>query len=157
MRILHPAMLITARDIILRLPDADEQRVRVELSGNLCRCTGYVGIVRAVLRALQEFRRGEIAVPGVQQPPLGPVGARRVALAVTHPRRDEVRSGSLAEPDASAESAVLGPATNARGPALRDGQDPGIQVTLRAGADVERAFTTRVRALLKRVFRSSHH
>ena len=43
-----PGMLVTARDIVLRLPDADEARVREELSGNLCRCTGYVGIVRAI-------------------------------------------------------------------------------------------------------------
>ncbi len=41
-------MLVSARDLVLRLPDADEQRIRVGLSGNLCRCTGYVGIVRAV-------------------------------------------------------------------------------------------------------------
>jgi aerobic-type carbon monoxide dehydrogenase small subunit (CoxS/CutS family) len=32
-------MLVTARDIVLRLPDADEPRIRRELSGNLCRCT----------------------------------------------------------------------------------------------------------------------
>ncbi|ANY17563.1 xanthine dehydrogenase family Fe-S subunit [Bordetella pseudohinzii] len=52
-----PGMLATARDIVLRLPQADEKRVRIELSGNLCRCTGYMGIVaavRAVLRDLQE-------------------------------------------------------------------------------------------------------
>jgi carbon-monoxide dehydrogenase small subunit len=47
-----PGMLVTARDIVLRLPDADEARIREELSGNLCRCTGYVGIVRAVARVL---------------------------------------------------------------------------------------------------------
>jgi carbon-monoxide dehydrogenase small subunit len=52
-----PGMLATARDIVLRLPDADEARVREELAGNLCRCTGYVGIVRAVMRVLAE-RRG---------------------------------------------------------------------------------------------------
>jgi carbon-monoxide dehydrogenase small subunit len=51
-----PGMLITARDIVLRLPDADEARVREELSGNLCRCTGYRGIVRAVMRVLAERR-----------------------------------------------------------------------------------------------------
>jgi carbon-monoxide dehydrogenase small subunit len=49
-------MLATARDIVLRLPDADEARVREELSGNLCRCTGYVGIVRAVLAVLAARR-----------------------------------------------------------------------------------------------------
>jgi aerobic carbon-monoxide dehydrogenase small subunit len=43
-----PGMLIAARDIVRRLPGADEQRIRVELSGNLCRCTGYLGIVKAV-------------------------------------------------------------------------------------------------------------
>ena len=52
-----PGMLISCRDIVTRLPEADEKRVRLELSGNLCRCTGYVGIVRAVLAVLEK-RRG---------------------------------------------------------------------------------------------------
>ena len=47
-----PGMLATSRDIVMRLPDADEDRIRKELSGNLCRCTGYVGIVRAIKRVL---------------------------------------------------------------------------------------------------------
>jgi carbon-monoxide dehydrogenase small subunit len=47
-----PGMLVTARDIVMRLPDADETRIRKELSGNLCRCTGYMGIVRAIQRVL---------------------------------------------------------------------------------------------------------
>ncbi|HET6223430.1 MAG TPA: (2Fe-2S)-binding protein [Dongiaceae bacterium] len=47
-----PGMLVSARDVVLRLPHADEARVREELTGNLCRCTGYRGIVRAVLRVL---------------------------------------------------------------------------------------------------------
>lgn len=51
-------MLVTARDIVLRLPDADEARIRKELAGNLCRCTGYVGIVRAIERVLAARRRG---------------------------------------------------------------------------------------------------
>lgn len=51
-----PGMLISARDIVTRLPDADEARVRYELAGNLCRCTGYVGIVRAVMRVLDARR-----------------------------------------------------------------------------------------------------
>jgi carbon-monoxide dehydrogenase small subunit len=41
-------MLIAARDIVRRLPGADAHRIRVELSGNLCRCTGYLGIINAV-------------------------------------------------------------------------------------------------------------
>jgi carbon-monoxide dehydrogenase small subunit len=51
-----PGMLMTARDIVMRLPDADDARVRLELSGNLCRCTGYVGIVRAIRRVLDAHR-----------------------------------------------------------------------------------------------------
>jgi carbon-monoxide dehydrogenase small subunit len=47
-----PGMLATARDIVTRLSDADDARIRLELSGNLCRCTGYVGLVRAVRRVL---------------------------------------------------------------------------------------------------------
>ena len=43
-----PGMLVTARDIVLRLPDADADRIRLELAGNLCRCTGYAGIVHAI-------------------------------------------------------------------------------------------------------------
>ena len=49
-----PGMLATARDIVLRLPGADEARIRKELSGNLCRCTGYMGIVAAVREVLAE-------------------------------------------------------------------------------------------------------
>ena len=49
-----PGMLITAHDIVRRLPEADEARVREEVSGNLCRCTGYVGIVEAVGAVLAE-------------------------------------------------------------------------------------------------------
>ena len=49
-----PGMLVTARDIVLRLPNADEARIREELAGNLCRCTGYVGIVRAIQRVLAQ-------------------------------------------------------------------------------------------------------
>ncbi|MFO7481409.1 xanthine dehydrogenase family Fe-S subunit [Oceanibaculum nanhaiense] len=43
-----PGMLATAYDIVRRLPDADELRIRAELSGNICRCTGYAGIVEAI-------------------------------------------------------------------------------------------------------------
>ncbi|AMS45478.1 2Fe-2S iron-sulfur cluster-binding protein [Aminobacter aminovorans] len=43
-----PGMLVTCRDIVLRLGEVDETKIRRELAGNLCRCTGYVGIVDAV-------------------------------------------------------------------------------------------------------------
>jgi len=57
-----PGMLMTARDIVTRLPDADDARVRLELSGNLCRCTGYVGLVRAIRRVL-DARRARATAP----------------------------------------------------------------------------------------------
>lgn len=52
-----PGMLATARDIVLRIPEADEARIRHELSGNLCRCTGYVGLVKAISRVLEQRRQ----------------------------------------------------------------------------------------------------
>ena len=71
-----PGMLITARDIVSRLPAADERRIRLELSGNLCRCTGYVGIVRAIRRVLEERRAGALAASAAEPRRLGPVGSR---------------------------------------------------------------------------------
>ncbi len=49
-----PGMLVTAYDITKRIPDADEARIRVELAGNLCRCTGYKGIVNAIKGVLKD-------------------------------------------------------------------------------------------------------
>ena len=56
-----PGMLVSARDLVLRLPQADERLIRVGLSGNLCRCTGYVGIVRAVQSVIEARRARDIA------------------------------------------------------------------------------------------------
>ncbi|MDP6516768.1 MAG: (2Fe-2S)-binding protein [Alphaproteobacteria bacterium] len=49
-----PGMMIAAHDIVRRLAQADEARIRVELSGNLCRCTGYAGIVHAIRRVIED-------------------------------------------------------------------------------------------------------
>ncbi len=43
-----PGMLMTARELVERDPQADEQEIRAALSGNLCRCTGYQHIVDAI-------------------------------------------------------------------------------------------------------------
>src|SRR5579885_3201687 len=69
-----PGMLVTARDIVLRIPDADEERIRLELSGNLCRCTGYVGIVRAIRRVLED-------PPEAERPARAKLPAGRFAVA----------------------------------------------------------------------------
>jgi carbon-monoxide dehydrogenase small subunit len=44
-----PGMLISATALLQRNPNPTEDEVRLALSGNLCRCTGYAGIVKAVL------------------------------------------------------------------------------------------------------------
>lgn len=51
-----PGMLVSCVDLLQRYPDLSEETARLELSGNLCRCTGYVGIVRALLRAAETLR-----------------------------------------------------------------------------------------------------
>ena len=53
-----PGMLMTAHALLLAEPDCDEQRIRTALSGNLCRCTGYMGIVEAVLEARAAYKAG---------------------------------------------------------------------------------------------------
>jgi carbon-monoxide dehydrogenase small subunit len=73
-----PGMLVSARDLVLRLPQADERMIRVGLSGNLCRCTGYVGIVRAVQSVIEARRARNIApIPDGGRRVLGPVGSGR--------------------------------------------------------------------------------
>lgn len=44
-----PGQLVSARDLLVRLDDPDEARIRKEMSANLCRCTGYMGIVNSVI------------------------------------------------------------------------------------------------------------
>jgi len=44
-----PGFLMSAEDLLRKNPNPTEMEVREGLSGNLCRCTGYVGIVEAVL------------------------------------------------------------------------------------------------------------
>jgi carbon-monoxide dehydrogenase small subunit len=46
-----PGMLMTAAHLLEVEPDLDRERIRAEMAGHICRCTGYVGIVDAVERA----------------------------------------------------------------------------------------------------------
>lgn len=50
-----PGILMTTRELLARDPDPSEQTIRSALSGHICRCTGYVHIVRAVRAAAQKL------------------------------------------------------------------------------------------------------
>jgi carbon-monoxide dehydrogenase small subunit len=54
-----PGMLMTAHALLTEEPDADADRIRSALSGNLCRCTGYIPIVEAVLEARAAYRKAD--------------------------------------------------------------------------------------------------
>jgi carbon-monoxide dehydrogenase small subunit len=58
-----PGMIMAAADLLKRNPDPSEAEVRQGLEGNLCRCTGYHNIVKAVLDAARSPREGDIATP----------------------------------------------------------------------------------------------
>jgi aerobic-type carbon monoxide dehydrogenase small subunit (CoxS/CutS family) len=53
-----PGMLITARDLVEKRPQATREEIREHLSGNYCRCTGYEAIVDAIETVLAERRKG---------------------------------------------------------------------------------------------------
>jgi carbon-monoxide dehydrogenase small subunit len=100
-----PGMLMSARDLVVRLPDANEQQIRIAMSGNLCRCTGYVGIIRAVQMTIADRRaRGIGAIVGGGRTGLGPVGSRH-AFAETARSQPAVRRRSEPAP-AGAEIAA---------------------------------------------------
>jgi aerobic carbon-monoxide dehydrogenase small subunit len=52
-----PGMVMMGIEIARRLPGADEAAVRHELEGNLCRCTGYQGIVEAIMAGSERLNR----------------------------------------------------------------------------------------------------
>ena len=60
-----PGMIMQSIDLLADNPDPDEKAVREGLEGNLCRCTGYQNIVRAVQDAAQRMKPG--AGPEIEQ------------------------------------------------------------------------------------------
>ena len=57
-----PGMIISTVDLLSRNPDPTESEIREGLSGNLCRCTGYVKQIRAVQRAAELMKDGGVDV-----------------------------------------------------------------------------------------------
>jgi carbon-monoxide dehydrogenase small subunit len=101
-----PGMLISARDIVIRSPDANEKAIRIAMSGNLCRCTGYVGIIRAIRSVIINRRVRNISpISGAGRSALGPAGSGHAVLEqVTSIPRDRLRF------ERSPKVAVLSPA-----------------------------------------------
>jgi aerobic carbon-monoxide dehydrogenase small subunit len=62
-----PGMIMAAADLLQRNPDPTEEEVRHGLEGNLCRCTGYHNIVKAVLDAAKTGKSGTVEVPAPSQ------------------------------------------------------------------------------------------
>jgi carbon-monoxide dehydrogenase small subunit len=60
-----PGMIMAGADLLQRNPDPTEAEVRSALEGNLCRCTGYHNIVKAILSAADTRRRGRVTEPPV--------------------------------------------------------------------------------------------
>jgi aerobic carbon-monoxide dehydrogenase small subunit len=89
-----PGMLIMGRDIALRLHGSDGPRIRRELSGNLCRCTGYVGIVKAVQSVASMRFLPSVAAPALQldATPVHELGNIAVAAPVSR-SSDDARRG----------------------------------------------------------------
>ncbi len=99
-----PGMLVSARDLVVRLAEPDEQAIRVAMSGNLCRCTGYVGIVRAVQAVIAERRRdGIAAVLGGERVGLGPVGSSHEPTPDVRPAAAPARAARAALPPAGVQ------------------------------------------------------
>ena len=54
-----PGMIMSAEALLRKNPDPTEDEIRLALSGNICRCSGYVQVVRAVKRAAKERREAQ--------------------------------------------------------------------------------------------------
>jgi carbon-monoxide dehydrogenase small subunit len=59
-----PGMMLTARALLDRDPDPDEDVIREAISGQICRCTGYATIVRSIRWAADHPAAGSAAAPG---------------------------------------------------------------------------------------------
>ena len=94
-----PGMLITARDLVLRSEGINEEQVRVEMSGNLCRCTGYRGIIRAILNVLSDQAEGDLEISPAA------LGTNSAAKSVFLPFKP-FRSEDLNVPNYSSISAI---------------------------------------------------
>ncbi len=59
-----PGMMMTGLALLAENPDPTEEEIRVAISGNLCRCTGYVNIIKSIQYAADKMREPELAAAG---------------------------------------------------------------------------------------------
>jgi len=116
-----PGMLASARDTVMRMPDASEHDIRVAMSGNLCRCTGYVGIVRAIQSVIAERKAKGLSSPVNATTALGPTGSGHAQPTTasafpSSPTLLPAGEGSILRPSSPAKDAsVLHPSPRGRG------------------------------------------
>ncbi len=110
-----PGMLATAYDIVRRLPDADEHRIRVELSGNLCRCTGYVGIVRAIQSVLANLKSEPPSAAAAAQALPQSASSQAAPIFRTFTARDEGPVSAAAPAEAGTTGATSASAEERKG------------------------------------------
>ncbi|HEY7083956.1 MAG TPA: 2Fe-2S iron-sulfur cluster-binding protein [Hyphomicrobiaceae bacterium] len=130
-----PGVLIAARDLVRRKSGLNRGEIRAEMSGNLCRCTGYVGIVDAIERVMAgapPLRGSWRQTMDGEGKPGEPASAR--ANAWLGPAPGPVAAPTAAPPTAGAS----GPPPAAPAPRLlSQGRGrPPIEVTVEAPADV---------------------
>ena len=75
-----PGMIMAAVDLLTENPDPTDTEIREGLEGNLCRCTGYQNIVRAVRSAAEEIRAGASAEPADADVAAGEAGTPDAGL-----------------------------------------------------------------------------
>jgi carbon-monoxide dehydrogenase small subunit len=106
-----PGMLLTAYDIATRFDDPSELRIREELGGNLCRCTGYLGIVKAIKAVASRSDLSPTCLPmplvpihkqSQVFPKAGPRAVRRTAPAVA--QQEDEKGGYLLDIPVAADA-----------------------------------------------------
>src|SRR5262245_20595486 len=98
-----PGMLIAARDLIRRKGRLARPQIRSEMGGNLCRCTGYLGIINAI-EAVMAKHPAPTPPPAASNwlgPPPGPTLGKPATVAATPPAR-RTAVGALARPASAA-------------------------------------------------------
>jgi carbon-monoxide dehydrogenase small subunit len=102
-----PGMLVAACDLVRRKTGLSRDEIRTEMSGNLCRCTGYVGIVNAIESVMQSEANTPRAVTAARWlgPAPGPVSEAAMPPEASAARAGPAKAAPMANQSASRASA----------------------------------------------------